>query len=235
MSTTVSAFFNHQSGRPYMSLLDGSWPFTSINGDGETSNDPIYVPSGPDDVIIMEARNVPDAGTIGDIFALRALRRGATGVVTDGALRDTPSIRQLDLPVYHRSSHASRWSRHHMPLACNVPIACAGVTIMPGDVLVGDAEGVAVIPPTIVGEVAEACAAQELRDIIVDRGHGKGVLVPAEAVDRVVQVRFCVRAPFSSRHQAQLTGSLNDPLALLAVAHQIGLDQVRPVLVPIGL
>ncbi|MEL7157252.1 MAG: hypothetical protein AAFN30_11700, partial [Actinomycetota bacterium] len=118
----------------------------------------------PDDVIIMEARGVPDAGTIGDIFALRAQMRGAAGVITDGALRDTPAIRDMDFPVYHQASHASTWGRHHMPLVCNQPIACAGVTVMPGDILVGDGEGVVVIPPAIVAEVADACVEQELRE-----------------------------------------------------------------------
>jgi hypothetical protein len=51
-STVVSAFYNHQSGRPYMSILGGGWPYTSINGDGYTGNDPIYVPTGADDVVI---------------------------------------------------------------------------------------------------------------------------------------------------------------------------------------
>jgi regulator of RNase E activity RraA len=128
----------------------------------------------PDDIIIMEARNVVDAGTIGDIFALRAQRKGATGVITDGALRDTPAIAAMDLPVYHQASHAATWGRHHMPLACNIPIACAGVTVMPGDILVGDGEGVVVIPPSIVDEVARASAAQELEEEFalecVDRG-----------------------------------------------------------------
>jgi regulator of RNase E activity RraA len=119
---------------------------------------------GPDDIIIMEARGVPDAGTIGDIFALRAQQRGAVGVITDGALRDTPAIVEMDLPVYHQASHASTWGRHHMPLAVNVPIACAGVTVMPGDILVGDGEGVVVVPPAIVHELADACVAQELRE-----------------------------------------------------------------------
>lgn len=119
---------------------------------------------GPDDIIIVEARGVPDAGTIGDIFALRAQRRGATGVITDGALRDTPAIQEMEFPVYHQASHAATWGRHHMPLACNVPIACAGVTVMPGDILVGDGEGVVVIPPSIVAEVAEASVEQELRE-----------------------------------------------------------------------
>lgn len=119
---------------------------------------------GRDDIITMEARNVPDAGTIGDIFALRAQRRGAAGVVTDGAIRDTPAIKAMDFPAYRQASHASTWRRHHMPLACNVPIACAGVAVMPGDILVGDGEGVVVIPPAIVAEVAEASVAQERRE-----------------------------------------------------------------------
>ncbi|MFV0260026.1 MAG: hypothetical protein ACK5PP_16435 [Acidimicrobiales bacterium] len=119
---------------------------------------------GPDDVIIMEARNVPDAGTIGDIFALRAVQRGATGIITDGALRDSPAIRAMDVPVYHQAVHASTWGRHHMPLACNVPIACAGVTVMPGDILVGDGEGVVVIPPSLVVEVAAESVKQELQE-----------------------------------------------------------------------
>ncbi|MEM8925967.1 MAG: hypothetical protein AAGD35_20880 [Actinomycetota bacterium] len=119
----------------------------------------------PDDIIIMEARGVPDAGTIGDIFALRAKQRGAAGVITDGALRDSPALREMvDFPVYHQSQHASTWGRHHMPLVCNQPIACAGVTVMPGDILVGDGEGVVVIPPAIVHEVADDCVAQEQRE-----------------------------------------------------------------------
>ena len=61
----------------------------------------------PDEVLVIEARGEPDAGTIGDIFAMRALQLGAAGVVTDGALRDTPAIRRLDIPVYHGSSHAA--------------------------------------------------------------------------------------------------------------------------------
>lgn len=119
---------------------------------------------GPDDIIIMEARGVPDAGTIGDIFALRAQKRGAVGVITDGALRDTPAIKEMDMPVYHQASHASTWGRHHMPLDVNVPIACAGVTVMPGDILVGDGEGVVVVPPPLVHELADACVAQEQRE-----------------------------------------------------------------------
>jgi regulator of RNase E activity RraA len=115
----------------------------------------------PDEVLVIEARGEPDAGTIGDIYALRALRRGAAGVVTDGALRDTPAIRALGLPVYHRSSHAATFGRIHMPLDHQVPIACAGVTVLPGDILVGDGEGVVVVPAALAEEVARDAVQQE--------------------------------------------------------------------------
>jgi regulator of RNase E activity RraA len=117
-----------------------------------------------DEVLIMEARGEPDAGTIGDIFVMRALRLGAAGVVTDGALRDTPAIRELGLPVYHRASHAATFGRLHMPLDHQVPIACAGVTVLPGDILVGDGEGVVVVPAALAAEVAADAYQQELEE-----------------------------------------------------------------------
>jgi regulator of RNase E activity RraA len=116
---------------------------------------------GPEEVLVIEARGEPDAGTIGDIFALRVLRRGASGIVTDGALRDSPAIRRLDIPVYHQASHATTLSRLHLPLDIQVAIACAGVTVMPGDVLVGDDEGVIVVPAELAREVAADAAEQE--------------------------------------------------------------------------
>jgi regulator of RNase E activity RraA len=115
----------------------------------------------PDEVLVIEAGGVPDAGTFGDVFALRALRRGATGIITDGAVRDTPAVADLEIPVYHLSSHASTFSRAHMPLEQQIPIACAGVTVLPGDIIVGDGEGALVIPPALVVEVAEAAVKQE--------------------------------------------------------------------------
>ena len=109
-----------------------------------------------DEVLIMEARGEPDAGTIGDIFVMRSKLLGAAGVVTDGALRDTPAIRTLGLPVYHQSSHAATLGRMHMPLDHQIPIACAGVTVIPGDILVGDGEGVVVLPAALAEEIAAA-------------------------------------------------------------------------------
>jgi len=130
----------------------------------------------PGEVLVIEARGEEGAGTIGDILALRALRRGAAGIVTDGGLRDSPAVAGLELPTYYRAPHASVLGTHHFPLETNVPVACAGVLVVPGDVLVGDAEGVVVLPAALAEEVAEAAREQELREEFayerVDAGEG---------------------------------------------------------------
>jgi 5-oxopent-3-ene-1,2,5-tricarboxylate decarboxylase/2-hydroxyhepta-2,4-diene-1,7-dioate isomerase len=115
----------------------------------------------PGDVLVIEARGVADAGTIGDIYVTRLLALGAAGVVTDGALRDTPAIAQIPIPVYRRASHAATYGRHHMPYSVDDAVTCAGVFVEPGDVVVGDAEGVVVIPAALVEEVVAAALEQE--------------------------------------------------------------------------
>ncbi len=118
----------------------------------------------PDEVLVIEARGEPHAGTIGDIFAMRVLKSGGTGVVTDGALRDTPAIADIPIPVYHQSSHAATLGRFHTPLDHQIPIACAGVTVFPGDIVVGDGEGVVVIPALLAEEIANDSYSQEIEE-----------------------------------------------------------------------
>lgn len=118
----------------------------------------------PEEVLVIEARNEPHAGTIGDIFAMRVKQSGGSGVITDGALRDTPAIAKIGLPVYHQSSHAATLGRLHTPLDHQIPIACAGVTVFPGDIIVGDGEGVVVIPALIAEDVANECYIQEIEE-----------------------------------------------------------------------
>jgi 5-oxopent-3-ene-1,2,5-tricarboxylate decarboxylase / 2-hydroxyhepta-2,4-diene-1,7-dioate isomerase len=118
----------------------------------------------PDEVLVIEARGEAHAGTIGDIFTMRVKSLGGTGVITDGALRDSPAIRQIDLPVYHQSSHAATLGKLHLPWETQNVITCAGVTVVPGDVLVGDDEGVVVIPAALVEEVARDSATMEVEE-----------------------------------------------------------------------
>ena len=116
------------------------------------------------DVLVMEARGETSAGTIGDILAARVLARGGAGIVTDGGVRDTPGVTELDIPTYYRVANASSLWNAHIPMDLDVPITCAGVLVMPGDVIVGDAEGVVVLPFALAEEIAHAALEVEERE-----------------------------------------------------------------------
>jgi 2-keto-4-pentenoate hydratase/2-oxohepta-3-ene-1,7-dioic acid hydratase in catechol pathway/regulator of RNase E activity RraA len=116
------------------------------------------------DVLMMEARGEPGAGTIGDILAARVLALGGAGIVTDGGVRDTPGVGGLDIPTYYRVANASSLWNAHIPMEVDVPITCAGVLVMPGDVIVGDAEGVVVLPRALAEEIAHAALEVEDRE-----------------------------------------------------------------------
>lgn len=118
----------------------------------------------PGEVLVIEARGDPTAGTVGDILALRAKVRGAAGIVTDGAVRDSQALHAMDLPVYYGATHPAVLGRRHVPWEVNGVIACAGVTVTPGDIIAGDGDGVIVIPAHLAMEVARDAAEQELQE-----------------------------------------------------------------------
>ena len=116
----------------------------------------------PGQVLVMDARRDASAATGGDILMTRLMVRGVAGIVTDGGLRDTPTIEKLAMPVYCAARSAPLNLVRHHAVDSQVPIGCGGVPVYPGDVLVGDAEGVVVIPAKIAAEVAEEALAQTL-------------------------------------------------------------------------
>jgi len=122
---------------------------------------------GPDDVLVMEARGERGTGTVGDILALRAQVRGAAGIVTDGGVRDLAAVSALDIPTYHAGPHPAVLGRRHVPWDTDVAIACGGAAVCPGDVIVGDADGVLVIPPDVVEEVVDAAIDQERQETFI--------------------------------------------------------------------
>lgn len=116
------------------------------------------------DVVVMEARGELHAGTVGDILAARVLARGGAGIVTDGGVRDSPGVAELDLPTYFRIANATSLWHRHIPLDVDVPITCAGVLVMPGDVVVGDGEGAVVLPMALAEVVAREALEVEQRE-----------------------------------------------------------------------
>jgi regulator of RNase E activity RraA/2-keto-4-pentenoate hydratase/2-oxohepta-3-ene-1,7-dioic acid hydratase in catechol pathway len=121
----------------------------------------------PGEVLVIDARRDTTAGTIGDILALRAQTRGAAGIITDGAIRDAARLAALDIPTYHAAVHPAVLGRRHVPWECGGTVACAGVTVQPGDLVVGDGDGVVVVPPGIAAEVLADASEQERQEEFV--------------------------------------------------------------------
>lgn len=121
----------------------------------------------PGEVLVIDCRQEHDAGTIGDILVLAAMRRGAAGVVTDGGLRDTAAVTGLDLPTYYATPHPAVLGHRHVPVDMDLPVSCGGCLVMPGDVLVGDGDGVVVIPRALADEVAAGAVKQEAEEAFI--------------------------------------------------------------------
>ncbi|WP_448719972.1 fumarylacetoacetate hydrolase family protein [Microbacterium natoriense] len=137
------------------------------------------------EIIVIEARGDDTTGTLGDILALRAQARGAAGVVTDGGVRDFDAVAEIGLPVFSQGAHPSVLGRKHVPWDVDVTISCGGAAVQPGDIIVGDGDGVIVIPPTLVEAVVDDALAQEIEDAWIAEqvaaGHPVDGLFPMNA------------------------------------------------------
>ncbi|MDN5550078.1 MAG: fumarylacetoacetate hydrolase family protein [Brevibacterium sp.] len=115
------------------------------------------------EVVVIEARGEAGSGTLGDVLALRAKSQGATGVITDGGVRDSAEVAGI-LPVFATAKNPAVLGRKHVPWESDVAVACGNATVLPGDVIVGDDDGVIVIPRDLVEEVVDAALAKEIED-----------------------------------------------------------------------
>jgi regulator of RNase E activity RraA len=139
----------------------------------------------PGSVLVMDAREDSSAASAGCILLTRLMKRGCAGVVTDGGFRDTPAIAQLPFPSYHtRPAAPASLVRHHA-VDLNMPIGCGGVPVFPGDIVVGDAEGVVVIPraisPIVVQEAYEQTRFEDFVQKRVEEGSTIMGLYPPSA------------------------------------------------------
>lgn len=115
----------------------------------------------PGCVLVIDCRGDARCASAGGILVRRLAVRGAAGLVSDGGLRDTPEIAAEPFPVYCKAPAAPISLTHQHAVDFNVPIACGGVAVYPGDVIVGDAEAVIVVPRHLADEVATDALAQE--------------------------------------------------------------------------
>ena len=119
---------------------------------------------GAGEVLVIDARGDTRAASLGNILVARIKARGAAGIVTDGAFRDSPAIKEIDLPTFARGQNPNISFTVHYAADINVPISCGGVAVIPGDVIVGDAEGVMVIPRAEAEAVARDGWEQERKE-----------------------------------------------------------------------
>jgi 5-oxopent-3-ene-1,2,5-tricarboxylate decarboxylase / 2-hydroxyhepta-2,4-diene-1,7-dioate isomerase len=155
------------------------------HGGGYNAQKRAFDAVGEGEVIVIEARGEAGSGTLGDVLAIRAHARGAAGIVTDGGVRDAAAVAAVGLPVFAAGAHPAVLGRKHVPWDVDLTIACGGATVQPGDVIVGDADGVVVIPVAIAEEVVDAALAQEDEDAWiaarVAEGHPVDGLFPMNA------------------------------------------------------
>lgn len=115
----------------------------------------------PGHVLVIDSRKDPRAASAGSILVTRMQVRGCAGVVTDGGFRDAETIGALDMPAYHVRPSAPTNLTLHEAIDIDVPIGCGDAAVFPGDVIVGDGDGVVVIPAHLADEVGQECAEME--------------------------------------------------------------------------
>ncbi len=132
----------------------------------------------PGHVLVLDCRGETRVASGGEILTTRLMLRGAAGLVSDGPVRDSGQIAKLDFPVYCAGGSAPLNLIHHHAIDLNVPIGCGGVAVYPDDIIVGDEEGVVVIPQHLADEVARDSAEQEVMEAFLLERIQAGAALP---------------------------------------------------------
>jgi regulator of RNase E activity RraA len=127
----------------------------------------------PGAVMVMDSRKSARAASAGGILVTRLMVRGVAGVVTDGGFRDSADIAAMDIPTFHQRPSAPTNLTLNQAVDINVPIGCGDAPVWPGDIIVGDADGVIVIPADIADDIAdEAVEMTAFEDFVVEKVAG---------------------------------------------------------------
>ncbi|WP_366018233.1 RraA family protein [Thermanaeromonas sp.] len=143
----------------------------------------------PGDVIVVDAQGDMTNSILGEIMVRYALKKGLRGFVIDGAVRDWAGIKQLDLPVFAKGA-SPRGPYKDGPGEINVPISCGGVAVYPGDIIVGDADGVVVIPAKEAEEVLRRTSELAAREQAIFQQVEEGTW-DRRWVDEILQQKGC--------------------------------------------
>lgn len=143
-------------------------------------------------ILVIDSRKDARAASPGSILVTRLMVRGAAGIVTDGGFRDSAEIAELDFASYHNRPSAPTNLTLHQAIAIDEPIGCGDVAVFPGDVLVGDDDGIMVIPANIADEVADECLQMTLfEEFVMEKvQEGKSIIGLYPLVDNQIRAEF---------------------------------------------
>ncbi|WP_291967460.1 ribonuclease activity regulator RraA [Maribacter sp.] len=143
-------------------------------------------------VMVIDSRQNARAASAGSILVTRLMVRNAEGIVTDGGLRDSTEIADLDFSSYHNRPTAPTNLTLHQAIAINDPIGCGDVAVFPGDIILGDDDGVMVIPAHLANEVAEECIQMTMYEefVIEQVQRGRAVIGLYPMVDESIKAEF---------------------------------------------
>jgi len=146
----------------------------------------------PGGVMVIDSRKDARAASAGSILVARLMKRGVAGVVTDGGFRDSPEIAKLAIPAYHHRPASPTNLTVHQAIDINVPIGCGDAPVFPGDVIVGDGEGVVVLPAHLADELAdEAVEMTAFEDFVTEEVlKGRSILGLYPATDERTAADF---------------------------------------------
>ena len=148
----------------------------------------------PGAVLVMDSRKDARAASAGAILVTRLMKRGCAGVVTDGGFRDSQEIARLGFPAYHQRPSAPTNLTLHQAIEINCPIGCGDAPVFPGDVILGDSDGVIVIPAHLADEIAdETFEMTAFEDFVVSEVHnGRSILGLYPATDEQTLKDFAI-------------------------------------------
>ena len=146
----------------------------------------------PGAVLVMDSRKDARAASAGAILVTRLMQRGVAGVVTDGGFRDAAEIAKLGFPAFHHRPSAPTNLTLHQAIEINVPIGCGDAPVFPGDVILGDSDGLIVIPAHLADEIAnEAFEMTAFEDFVTEQVQkGRSIFGLYPATDEQTLIDF---------------------------------------------
>lgn len=145
----------------------------------------------PGDILVFDAGGEMRAGVSGGVTTLRFLVRGGAGLVVDGAMRDVPELEAMPVQTYMRRGHASSVAPLMMSVDYQVPVRIGSVTVIPGDILVGESTGILVIPAAIAEKVADKALEHDEQEEFQ-----RGLLLKGESIVGVYPMNDATRKRF---------------------------------------